>query len=433
MKIRIALASATALALMMGGALADGNNSDLAQFGDSNEAQITQSSGAGNNAIVRQGTVIAGNDRKSYDASAVITQSGDDNRAGTGANPILQWGSQNSLTVLQQGDENLVNNLVQSAIPNHETVNGRNQAVVTQATNGNSVNRVSQIDARTGVDRSGVSNSLVIEQSVGDGNSIQAIFQSRYGGAAGDERNTTGVRQQGAGNSVGGAGLNIVVQVGHSNDIDILQDGSSNHVGYVAQAAQESTQFNTGSGWGSGLNNWAVVNQSGSDNIVQNVLQFGDDNTASILQSGDGNVAASSQKGVGNLTTIGQFSDDNQASVAMVGDDNGVVVVQGLGPDNIASVDITGNANGLGLSFTGAASGLGLTSGLINQSGTGNEASLTIAGNSNAFAFNQIGDGNTITGSQSGNFNQVAVSQSGGQNHAFTQQNGSGNIAAISQ
>lgn len=451
MKIRIALASATALALTMGAALADGNQSTVNQLGDANSALVTQNLGSGNETWLRQGYMHGGTTlRGSYGASATISQDGDGNRAGSAATPVFQWGTGNTLTIWQRGNDNSAGLTAHGVVQDNSngfTTRGRALATINQYTSGNVLGRAHQTNAEPG-DSGLTSNVLTLNQgaatdaaSNASGNAVSAIFQVKYSGGT---FNQISVEQDGSASSgnnrigTGFVGLTAhnhgIRQYGNSNEIAVDQIGSSNRIRLVAQAGQDGSSSGS---WSTGNGNIANILQTGLDNVIDTALQFGSFNDVDIWQAGVENAASSLQQGSDNHARIAQGGDDNTATSTQVGSFN-VVNISQSGDGNTVTSNVSGNSNGGGL-LAGAAGlligDLGLESGDIMQEGAGNSASLTISvSDGNQFAFYQLGSGNTITGHVSGTGNNSAgVVQTGDGNNANFTQNGSGNIAAISQ
>lgn len=452
MKFRIPLASATALGLLMGGAaLANDNISVVNQLGDSNSASVTQNLGDDNSAYLRQGYMHGGTTlRGSYGASSTITQDGVNNRAGSASTPVFQWGTGNTLTIWQRGDNNSAGLTAHGVVQENsagQTNRGRALATINQYTSGNVLGRSSQSNAQSG-DSGLTSNILTLHQgSAGDAagnasnNIVSAIFQTRYAGGTANEVSVFQDGAAGAGDNRIGSGFtglgaqnHGIRQGGHSNLVDVDQIGTSNRIRLIAQAGADAS---SGGSWGTGNGNTAIVLQSGHANVIETVLQLGSNNYANLWQAGVENAASSLQQGSGNEARISQGGNDNSAASSQIGNDNYTNISQS-GAGNIVLASVTGNFNGGGL-LSGAAGSLagdnGLSSGEIYQDGLGNSASLTISGSdSNQFALLQQGNGNTITGTVSGSGgNSAAVIQNGNNNNTVFTQNGGGNVVAVTQ
>jgi hypothetical protein len=416
MKLRLALASATALGLMLG----------TASAGSNNEAVLSQTGTAN---------------------SASVTQSGDGNKAGAAGRAMTQVDFRNQLTIVQSGNSN-------SAGTGVSTTAGAGDGIY-------------QISNRPGVD----ANSISIQQ-LSDGNTVGAVSQVSTGTPATTQRNTVLIKQGDAANLSGSGGntINSITQWRQSsrgNRADIEQSGAGNLIDRISQVSPTS-------GGGSNQNEM-IVRMSGDENGVlalsgaaaasgatsssliqgdftkrgsRNYISLtisGDDNRFGITQYGDLNTVGSVNI-TGSESQLGVYQDGNGNALVLstIGGTGNHVGLRQQGDANTATVNITGDYNGGGV-LAGVAGGLAgntgstfhptLQSGLIVQLGNTNSASLTVTNsNDNQFAFLQEGNLNTISGSMAGTgSNSAAVAQMGNQNTANFAQNGSGNIAAIKQ
>ena len=414
--------------------------------------------------------------------TALITQSGSNNRAGqSGANLGVLQRSEftqlgNTLTITQSGDNNVAGDT--QVLNRGGSIHQLNQsgpgsaATFTQSSNDNVIGQTDQV-ARTA---SATGNTLTIIQQGGDGNEITRVRQDRSGSVDGAASGRLGhnatITQNGASNLIAlvdqgsqfnnssDNGLVATIQ-GDSNgrgalsgvadivdDSSFIQAGTSNRIEFSITNG-DSNQFGFSQ---NGSNNQALtveitgdlnelgVSQTGSDNVVNIATIEGDANIVGLTQNGDANR--------GDLTLIG-VSDRNAISLTQLGSNVGIITVEGSdnafdvsqdGVGNTAEVSIIGDFNGSPTTFGvgGDAASIGLFSGDINQVGDDNNISFdigdaTTAGANNAFAFQQTGDNNAITGSQIGDGNQVAIAQIGNGNTASFAQLGNGNNLGVVQ
>lgn len=411
---KLLLTSTTALGLSMTVALADGNVAVLDQ------------QDAGN--------------------SALVTQSGNNNQAGSAGDAMVQRGGTaaagfNSLTILQSSDNNQIGLTNGGVDQLANKTSNQNTASLTQSGGGsNVIGGVSQLGL-TGPGSGANANTLTVLQD-GTSNNLSVVEQE----GKGNDRNTATVTMSGTGDNIdlvkqrvsnNGSGDNklTITMGGTGNGIgDFTSGGAADLSGATAanfvQALATRTFANviiTGSG------NLVGTQQSGKTNTVGTLDVSGTNNQLGAVQNGDLNViAVAAVTGNDNNIGVQQLGTTNLASVTNAGDRNAFFVGQN-GVSNDANVMITGNDNGQANAFSGAAGSLGLASGIFSQAGDDNVVSFDLLGDFNAFAVSQNGNSNGATATVTGNSNQMAVLQSGNNNSAFATQTGNGNNAGISQ
>ena len=419
---KIALAGGTALTLSMTMAIADENKAFLDQ------------QDAGN--------------------SALITQSGSFNQAGSSTDAMVQRGDTvdagyNTLTILQSSDNNTLG-LSNGGVDQRHRKNGpldtsvrnpRNKATLTQSGGGaNVIGGVSQysnggpgaasISNDLTVTQSGTANTLVRVDQVGkpNDNNVATVTMSGTG-------SNIDLIQQGVGNNNSGTNTLTIAMSGTGNGIgDFTVGGAAALSGATAaHFVQSLSTRTTANVIISGSGNLVGTQQSGRTNTVGTLDVSGTNNQLGVLQNGDRNImTVAAITGEANNIGVSQLGNLNMASVTTTGNRNAFLVTQN-GGSNEAMVTINGNDNGQANPLTGVAGGLGLDSGIFAQFGTDNALTFNAMGNMNAFATKQDGSDNTINGSQNGDSNQVAVLQVGSTNLASFSQSGNGNNAAISQ
>jgi hypothetical protein len=399
---RIALVSATAVGLVMsaGAARADDNLVYLDQVGSSNSALITQT-GTGNRAGSNAG---------------VLTQSLPEN-----PNPllaadgrILQFGSSQSLTINQVGNNNEAGastvNPWLGINQGHSAASINNILSIAQLSSSNIVGRVRQ----TGSDNSGT-----ITQQGGDTNFIANFYQE------------------------------------HDNVATVTQDGSQNWLGQFGNAR---VQANGGAIYqavhygaankGSNL----TFTQLGDFNLTTRVTQRGGFEAATILVDGNNNTLkmVDQSSGYGSDNLIG----NNDLFVTITGDFNGsgLAAMPGTLPGYRTYGTFTPGSNAAGVlgavatyitdnavlasssSFVVPAIPDGTSSfqSSIHQYGAFNLMHFDIAaGDSNQFGLLQGGDYNTFDGDIVGSFNELGLVVSGDSNNVAVLQNGDANDAGV--
>ena len=267
-KIRLALLAAVASGVIGGGFAyaAGGNDAAVRQNGNDNTVTIDQSGGTDNqfNSTGSSDTSAALQDGDSN--TIVATQSGDGNQigltgnqfdtihlvtgnvGGTGLNraawnvPAAGYDSDANTGVAQIGDDNSL--------------------TVTQTSNSNVVGGVVQLTVDVGT---GQKNTLTLTQGSGDGNQINQVLQA----AAQGSQNTATITQTGAGNvlnAVNQIGLNVNGSGGNENKIDATFIGSSNGTTGLSGYAAVSTRVKDSELNQMGENNYIKLDISGDDN-----------------------------------------------------------------------------------------------------------------------------------------------------------------------
>lgn len=408
MKIKLTLATATAIGLMMGAAWA----------GDANTLYIVQGGAGNNTASIHQSTGDGGNDVGTAGDPVNQTGNGNDFRETNATVNTNYYSGNNDITKAEQiGDYN----------------------TFTSSYNGRASNNV-------------ISNA----QQIGDRNYARYFRNSNYNGTI------TKVLQQGDNNILSlnqeaGSGnvISLVQQIGNGNGGSVQNTAAGQHTGTWIQQYGSNNQIDNSTIIGdnnSGLNDQThYIRQRGNDNghIASTAITKGSNGNGIHVESwGDRNNFDVRQglntASTGNDATVMQTGDDNWARATQYGSYNQLAVIQN-GDHNSSTTLFDGDGNGSG-SFTGGpAAGLtnaNLVQGQVFQDSgsalTGNSLTYTVYGSNNLFAFAQLGSDNTVsgkvgTGAVDSNGNQVAVLQTGDGNNSTFTQNGGGNNLAVSQ
>ena len=348
--------------------------------------------------------------------------------------------------------------------------------------------------------QSGGTNSGNIDQHTGNSNTSK--FKQT------GNNNTASVVQNGnsnvAGRTNGSAPLfGRMWQDGNSNSIDILQTGNANGIVQHKGVSPDGNPYNDGNFYQEGDRNQAKITQhggSGQSNGVDEINQIanhgggsptnkltilqqgassgaygadvvqpsdysfawnfistvnqtntgGPTNTLTLTQkggiydrenkiaradqNGTGNTGSVSQNGYLNYTgTFSQTGSNNDADITLRGKRNGSAVASAYPPRTLGAglFSATSPANA---SMSGAAAGVaGVVQGNATQNGTGNDLSYSAVGDDNLYGFSQTGPGyNSINGTTSGNANEAAVGQDGTGNVTDFSQSGDSNDLGVS-
>jgi hypothetical protein len=487
MKLKIALSTASALALLMGTAWAgdnnrafsiqngqenllsveqNGNNNTagvrttyteyLGQFGNNNSMEITQDGDY--NHVADTGPSQAGAIQNKDRNVLVVDQTSGANgysggQNGNKVNRVRQTGTDGATATTNSAT------IIQSLGPNSGSITAQNQNVVASHYVGN----VEQ--TYTGVS-GGPANELSITQKGayshwyggGQGNRVNNATQNGSGNqitvsqdGVGPVQSTSGLQQRGPSNVI-----NYIDQTGADNEATVTQNGFQNYVERVSQGGTGGNvatiilngdhngatasggfptigAFTSGRGAEAAGASASTVSQTGSSNQVDYTVVQGDSNQFGFYQNGDNNQALAIQiTGNGNELGVYQDGQDNSLDLAAISDDDNIFGVRQVGSGNIASIDSMGGKNGGYNSFTAGpafdlALAQGLTAGLLEQNGISQNVSLTITGSgSNVFASLQ---GDEATDHD----NVITAIQDGSGNQAAVAQLGSSNTATLTQ
>ncbi|MFG6660973.1 hypothetical protein [Sulfitobacter sp. 915] len=346
---KISLAASTALTLSLTAAFADNNSTSLSQIGLGNDALITQS----------------GNDNAAGSDTTVSST------YGVAENSILQEGDNNNLNIVQSGDSNLLGaqkNWSGTVVEanNFMQIGDNNDLEATQSGDGNAFQNFSQTaNSPTTTD----TNKVKVEQS-GDNNLIAATntgSKQVYTGSG--DANEIDILQSGNDNAV-----RRMEQTGNGNELNIRMSGERNNINYAYQFAKSGESV---------ANNYALVIMSGNDN-------------------GHGALTDDFSGAPGALASrIGQRGLDNRITLDFAGDMNDYGTVQNGERNRATGIVITGDQNSLG----------------VNQYGSDNRIALsTVAGDGNSIGFRQIGSNNEAAADIVGNLNRSLIEQVGSDN-----------------
>jgi hypothetical protein len=399
MKIRITFATATALGLLMGGAYAtDNNHSYIDQVGSGNSALITQ----------------GGSNNRAGSNSGVTTASLPDNPnpLGVADGRILQYGNNQSLTINQAGDGNQAG--ASTANPwlginqGHTAASTNNVLTIEQLSSSNIVGRVRQ---------TGNGNTASVTQEGGNTNFISNLYQE------------------------------------HGNTATVVQDGEQNWIGQFGSRDQANggAVYQAVHYGASGRPSTLQFTQEGDYNVTARVTQRGGFETATIDVVGNNNTLKMMDQSTG---LGGDVIGHNVASVLLTGNYNG----SGAGvlnpsfpgyssygvftPGSAAAGVLTSVADYIAAegAIAGASSFVvpaipNATSGFqssLHQFGSDNDLAFHVLGDSNQFGMLQGGDRNFINGIVGGSFNEAGIVLHGDDNRISFTQDDNGNSMGVS-
>lgn len=428
MKIRIVLATATAMgALCATAALAGSSNTlYILQTGDTNTALVEQSSGPGGNdvgalgaPVLQQGNLNSFAERQwtgggfsrgnnDIDAAKQIGNSNNfasnySNNAGDNVvESVLQYGNLNVISIWRDNQrDGVIGTIVQGAEASATSGGNSNFLSISQVT--------SYLPGPLPAFTAG--NSVLLVKQIGSNNGWSAVNAENLG---------TSIYQGGNGNVVQEA---VIV-------------GSNNNAMYGASPVHQIAQR--------GLNNGnisSIARTTGSNGNFIHVDQNGASNQFDLQQglstASTGNKITATQTGTSNDVSGYQWGSSNTITSTQTGTGNVLDVVQ-TNDSNTATANVTGDYNGTGV-FSGVAGALAtdklLSNGTIIQTGLSNSVFYEVLGsNNNKFAFSQVGNTNSISGTVSGSgANQAVVAQAGNLNVTSFSQTGGSNNLSVSQ
>ncbi|WP_226781144.1 hypothetical protein [Oceaniglobus trochenteri] len=433
-------------------------------------------------------------DQLGADNSAIITQSGQRNLAGSDLIPMTQDGIYNALGIFQRGLDNTVGLAAPglSQLGRRNTTSIFNTIDIIQDSNGNTIGSVTQ--QSLGLVTNGA-NALAITQQTGDRNIVNAVRQIQESGEAAQSAvivqtgrdniidrieqrsNDTGregpneieVNILGSNNGrlalSGFAGEPLVADssvlqeadtvdpgiygnkvvldiIGDDNRFGIRQGGRMNDVGRLVVNGngnqlglrQDGTENNIQMAVIEGDGNEVGIDQIVTNTAVVDLIGQSDDNRVYVFQQGDGFAEARIEGDRNTLRVVQDYlsgnGGTNEARSSILGDDNFGNLEQ-LG-DNLFALSITGDRNNGRASFL-TDMGLSMTPGFFVQWGLRNEMDFQVTGSDNLFAARQDGDDNRLNAIITGSGNQAASSQTGDLNIATLIQTGNDNIASLTQ
>jgi hypothetical protein len=252
--------------------------------------------------------------------------------------------------------------------------------------------------------------------------------------------------QRGGGPGQGNVLANVR-QVGSGNSFGAIQSGDRNRVGEVPPP---DGSLPVGGVWQLGTDNSGWVVQTGAENLVEYLQQYGHHNSAQVRLAGERNVVSQIYQ---NNESWGAAADGNRLSLTISGNDNGgtgdgwvgeliqvpslatpgiaQAVFSQIGDDNDVSLVILagleskygvtqiGDGNDAHVSIAGAVPGTDAERNetAVFQKGEVNYVSHTVTGSDNAGAFREEGDGNVIVAVQGGTRNRARVTIIGDDNN----------------
>ena len=316
-----------------------------------------------------------------------VEQTGLSNQAGTTDHPVHQTGVDDSLTLIQSGNNNNFGLSGDGAVQfGTASTDGAasNSADIVQNSNGNSIGELVQ---QSGATHATTANVISITQDIGDDNTIASARQIAASGAS--------------------ANTATIVQTGEHNWLDALAQQASSADGVNRVLFKATGNYNGASQSATaGPGVLAIVARStgaAASRIVQGAdLSGGANNDASLIITGDYNEFGIEQLGI-----------DNTATTTMTGLGNSLASYQQGQHNQVSSGDIAGDGNDMGLRQTGTdnaiAASLQWSSSYnevgIGQDGDTNTADVTLKGDHNVFGVSQLGRGAKATVTSTGDGN----------------------------
>ncbi|EEA96044.1 curlin [Pseudovibrio sp. JE062] len=480
---QILILSCSALAFSVAAAHAgDGNASSLSQVnlaGAGNTGTITQI-GDSNNAIVQQTNTTGGGNTATVLQTGSNNIAGNDRTANANLHgQMVQHGASNTLSVNQDNNQ-MVRNVTQSGDQNTASILQRANGSPSDRTPDHRVWNVQQT-GQAGA--AALQNSLTIDQR-GDTNVVARVTQENDNALGGVNTATIRQRGKLNGANINdvppdptGTGTPVVegpshgaklIQVGSANHTSAYQNGSrnnfwlesrgdSNMVDLVQDAG--ATQSYTKSVIEGDMND-AGYRQTGDlqdvdvsvngSNFWIRTRQAGNSNTVDYVGGGTNGKVSIQQNGAGNAFSGYSWGDQQYIAVKQSGDNNGVYI-DGLNGPNLNKFYVLQTTNDNGVTV-GVVDGSYNRLQFIQKGGDGNNIDFEdVYGDQNKIFLTQNGTGNMITGNvgnrndtsksndnhiqvgQIGDYNVAGVSVMGSHNRALVGQKGNNNLADVIQ
>lgn len=217
----------------------------------------------------------------------------------------------------------------------------------------------------------------------------------------------------------------LLVPAQDGNDAEVLQVNGDGNVSTVTQTGNTNTVWlnqgiNAGrwTGYNSNVastNSTVTIGQSGGSGNIENMEQYGDNNSATLSQinatntradvfqgwaySGWGETAITSALSVTNSSVSVTQSNGNTDYVGVWqygGNDDHVTISQSGGDNNRAQIAQGFIYNDLNYNFTRPVYNVDNNNATVTQSGNSNVSKLMQLGDGNAFSLTQTGDGNKV-------------------------------------
>ena len=410
MKLKVILASGTALALLSatGLALAADNLSIVNQSGDDNAIDVVQAGTS--NSVGSVGAPGTSADQNGDRNTMEIAQTSGATGAGNAVSSVNQTGSvgasgvTNSLTIEQDntvvaGTGNMVGTVTQTYTGTTGGTSEDNQAGIVQIGNGNTVTALSQI---------GTNNIAAVRMGwstdTANGNTLTLLSQSGTGQQAGvviTGDNNGGGALNDEFVSLLGLAPSEIIQADSRNFARLHISGDGNQFGIVQGTGGGGGSDNTiGTVTISGTSNQLAIEQLNNNNFLGLAEVAGSNNDIAVTQDGDHQEANVTVLGSANHALVKQFSwntndaspvdNNNLANLYVDGADNYTIIVQNgdklLGyadaQDNTSDIRVEGSRN-----YTGTI-----------QLGAGSSSDIDVTGNDNGVIGIQLATGasNTI-------------------------------------
>ena len=443
-KIRFALlATAASGALSIAGwAYAANNEALISQTGSDNTASINQTNAGAETSDNKFGssTNIAAQDGELNALN--ITQSGDNNVIGLSGDGVDQLGANNGFDALQATDDNTIgsvqqsestaagadgqnylrikqqvgDNNVVSTVTQVTTANGNNRAILRQDGANNRYKSISQSNNGDGT------NNIVLKVT-GDSNGTADTLTNfaALSGANGSEITQSGTNNEikffitGSSNQFGAVQTNDAGGTNKVNTINITGDTNEIGISQVAHSATDDNSLQIESIIGNSNNVGASQQGYGTNSAFIDLGDSSNSNWAKLIQRNGATAKMTVHTGDYNRLSIEQYaatSTDNDAEMEVTSSDqtrsNNHVYIRQYGNAEVAKTYVTGDFN-----YSS-----------IQQTASGNNATVTIVGDSNKnFTYqNDYSTDNTASISINGDSNKIS---------SYQQDHGTDNEATI--
>jgi hypothetical protein len=338
MKLKLALASATALGLMAGAAWAGGNEAYTDQQGQNNTLTVWQDQTSGSDVGSAGNLALQSGEHNTL----VIDQDGVSQKVGAAGGDFEQNGFYNRADILQQNSGNNLQTVLQeSASAEGNTSNLRNRLFVNQLGTNGLIGNVHQNNTFPS-NFTGGNVATITQEASADTNIVENVFQKGRTNTititeGGGYRNVVGNAYQGqpAGNQYPAEHSSINVTLNGNYNGDVATIGAMHIDGWSNDAGDGNDISQVGGNAGTG--NFVTANFTGTAN------RFGFVQYGGLINQITANV-------LGNWNQVGvkQTNASNTSLVNITGDFNGVGITQGganTDAGNLVTVNINSSNN----------------------------------------------------------------------------------------
>ena len=359
------LAAAVSLVLI-GQAQAADSTASVNQTGTKNNAELAQSAGTSNASTIGQNGNL--NVATSFQEGSSLSLTAD--QAGTSNDMTVLQDGQGAEALVSQAGANNTTRVLQHSQEGHHIEVGQvgtdNVALVTQLDGRYSYGKIYQEGQANVVDLvQSWENSGLNADQYGDSNVLRANQGGGFVSADTYQSGTANIIDLRQSASGGQGASTRISQTGADNQATVYQSGGGRYWGGYTNLTQE------------GHRNLAKIDDNSAMGSIT-FTQSGADNQLNVDQAGRSNSITGVSTGERNQVNIQQDGDGSSLEIAQSGADNIIEVAQNGAPyGNAGIIDQTGTANNASLTQGVYSSSFSVDTATITQNGMSNSATVT--------------------------------------------------------